>query len=265
MKLLVGADPELFLTHQGDFHSAHGLVKGTKKRPEKVENGAIQVDGLALEININPAKTEDEFVFSLSSVLDQLRAKIPTHLEFSNAASAEFNIMHMMQQPESALELGCEPDYNAYTGEANGRPDSHPTLRVAGGHFHLGWCKGAMPYDEDHFLKCQDVIKQMDYYVGAVSVLLDKDKRRRELYGKAGAFRPKSYGVEYRSPSNFWLFDQNYQRLCYRNIQLGYQHLEEGRFAYDKYGEAAKECIDNYDVDYAAALCKEIGIPTGLQ
>lgn len=265
MELLVGADPELFLTYKGGFHSAHGMVNGTKRRPEKVDNGAVQVDGLALEINIKPASDEDEFVYSLASVLGQLRAKIPLDFQFSRAASAEFDINHMMQQPASALELGCEPDYNAYSGEANTRPEAHPTLRVAGGHLHLGWCKGALPYDEDHFLRCQDVVKQMDYWEGLPSVILDKDQKRRQLYGKAGAFRPKSYGVEYRSPSNFWLFDEEYQRLMYRNAQRGFASMMEGKFLFEKYGEAAKECIDNYDVARAAMLCDEIGIPITLQ
>lgn len=55
MSYLVGADPELFVSKAGVILSAFGLVGGTKKVPQKVERGAVQVDGMALEFNIDPA------------------------------------------------------------------------------------------------------------------------------------------------------------------------------------------------------------------
>jgi len=46
----------------------------------------------------------------------------------------------------------------------------------------------------------------MDLYLGVPSVLMDKGELRKQLYGKAGAYRMKPYGVEYRTLSNFWIF-----------------------------------------------------------
>ena len=45
----------------------------------------------------------------------------------------------------------------------------------------------------------------MDYTLGLDSLLLDSDTRRRSMYGRAGSFRFKEYGIEYRTLSNFWI------------------------------------------------------------
>ena len=51
----VGADPEIFLGDaDGGLVSAYGLIKGDKEHPFPVTNGAVQVDGMAAEFNIDP-------------------------------------------------------------------------------------------------------------------------------------------------------------------------------------------------------------------
>ena len=59
-KILVGCDPEVFVAQGGVFKSAYNLIKGDKKNPQKIRSGAVQVDGMALEFNIDPAATENE-------------------------------------------------------------------------------------------------------------------------------------------------------------------------------------------------------------
>ena len=57
-RILVGADPELFLRDKktGQLVAADiNQIKGTKVTPYKVECGAVQVDGAAGEFNIDPA------------------------------------------------------------------------------------------------------------------------------------------------------------------------------------------------------------------
>ena len=53
--ITVGADPELFVKKGRSFQSAYGMIPGTKQKPKKVIKGAVQVDGMALEFNIDRA------------------------------------------------------------------------------------------------------------------------------------------------------------------------------------------------------------------
>ena len=66
------------------------------------------------------------------------------------------------------------------------------------GHISIGWDN---PTQEQQL----DMVKAMDATVGLESVLLDFDTERKKLYGKAGCFRFREYGIEYRSLSNFWI------------------------------------------------------------
>src|SRR3546814_12280247 len=77
MQILVGCDPEIFMFKNGVPVSAHNAVPGTKYDPYKVKNGAVQVDGMALEFNIDPSHTEEEFVSSVQSVLATLKEMVP--------------------------------------------------------------------------------------------------------------------------------------------------------------------------------------------
>ena len=77
VKITIGADPEIFVTNKdGRFRSAHGLVPGTKTEPFRVNNGAVQVDGMALEFNIDPVETEDDFVTNITSVMQQMQEMV---------------------------------------------------------------------------------------------------------------------------------------------------------------------------------------------
>ncbi len=57
-----GCDPELFVINdEGVFVSAEGLIPGDKQNPYKVPGGAIQVDGMAAEFNIDPVTNYADF------------------------------------------------------------------------------------------------------------------------------------------------------------------------------------------------------------
>ena len=176
MEILIGADPELFVKDKGKIISAHGLIKGDKLNPFPVKDGAVQVDGMALEFNINPAKNEEEFVHNINSVMNQLAAMVPK-FEIVAQPTAKFTKKYMLAQPKEALELGCEPDFNAWEGgRVNPKPDQDKPMRTGAGHIHIGWTEGADIEDPAHLVDCMEIVKQLDYYLGVASVIFDPDK-----------------------------------------------------------------------------------------
>lgn len=254
MKILVGCDPEVFVKQNNKFMSAHGLIRGDKKNPFKVKNGAVQVDGMALEFNIDPAATEDEFVFNVKDVFDQMCKMVPTY-EVVAVPVAKFDIEYMKAQPEEALELGCDPDYNAWTGMANERPDGDRPMRTASGHVHIGWTNNEAIENPDHQHKARLVGQQLDFYLGLGSLLYDGDVERREMYGKGGAIRYKPYGVEYRTLSNAWLQSEARMRWVFRNAVKGVKDLIAGNMLAETYGDI-QEIINTSNKKEALRIIK---------
>ncbi|HET8689265.1 MAG TPA: hypothetical protein VFM18_21855 [Methanosarcina sp.] len=258
IQILVGCDPEVFVKLNGKFQSAFGLIKGDKKNPMPVNKGAVQVDGMALEFNINPAKTEEEFIVNVQEVFNTLRAMVPKY-EVVAVPVADFDPSYMKQQPLEALELGCDPDYNAWTLDANKKPDGDRPFRTASGHVHIGWTNGEDITDGGHFSRAANVAKQMDFFLGLPSLAYDKDTKRRSMYGKGGCMRVKPYGVEYRTLSNAWLNSPKLIGWVFRNVQAGMNRLMNGECLYEKHGDI-QEIINNSDWKAAKAIIEQEAI-----
>ena len=244
--ITIGCDPELFLRNpnNGRIVSAHNKGKGTKSDPFPVEGGAIQVDGTALEINIRPASSMVEFTQRIESVTKALLEMNPGY-ELAAVPVAEFAQAYFDKLPMRAKELGCEPDFDAWTGEVNSPPDMMLPMRTGAGHIHVGWTEGKDPHEPQHYLDCCVVAKQLDYYLGVNSLLWDPDDRRRSMYGKAGCFRPKPYGVEYRVLSNAWLRSLELQRWVYIASRKAMKDFMDGKVAANKWGDLAQDLINN--------------------
>lgn len=254
MQILVGCDPEVFVKQGGEFRSAHGLIKGDKKNPQKIHRGAVQVDGMALEFNIDPAASEDEFCINVQEVFNAMCKMVPGY-EVVATPVATFDPEYMKQQPEEALELGCDPDFNAWTGMANPRPDGDRPFRTASGHVHIGWTNGEDISNGVHIAQCAEAVKQLDFYLGLASLSYDSDNKRREMYGKAGAMRIKPYGVEYRTLSNAWLNSEKLMRWVFRATQKAMADLMDGKVLSQKFGDI-QDIINTSNKKEADAIIK---------
>jgi hypothetical protein len=253
----IGSDPELFIHKDGAFVNAYHhlgkIVHGTKAAPECTSYGAIQVDGMAIELNTEPTADPKHFAELIKAGL------IDTATRFGGVISPEsvedFTIEFLEDQHPLSIELGCTPDYDAWRdGAKNKMPDMFAPFRTAGGHVHIGWRDEGDAYDRDHLAACCAAVRQMDYVLGLWSLGKDtKGARRRQLYGKAGAFRPKFYGVEYRVLSNFWVFDPALCEEVVKRTVAGMRLLDEaggdGCDFTEHFGEAARTAITTGKVD----------------
>lgn len=215
--ITIGMDPELFIFDRSnnEYVGAAGLVEGTKEEPVDIGDGLkVQKDGLALEFNRGPMSYQEfrnynferddkprlkAYINRHNRGIDRYRVHAKPAVFFSEAV--------MEMQDEKDLELGCDPDFSAYTGKANPVPKVYGNYRVAGGHIHIGWTENIDPFDPSHFDMCRVYahhLTYLTYYIENGSL----NAFRHMLYGKPGAFRPKPYGMEFRYPSNAWLGDR---------------------------------------------------------
>ncbi len=245
--LTIGADPEFFIKRNGHYVPAHDFGCGTKRKPMKTKHGFIQVDGLALECNVQPAKTRIEFIQNIQNVMKDLDGYIKEKDKAYTLApvpSVYFGDK-LKDLPREARKLGCEPDWDAYSGLENQRPDEMSDYRTGSGHIHIGWTKNINPRQLIHNIQCRVLVRQLDYYVGLPSILWDRDVIRRRLYGKAGAFRPKSYGVEYRVLSNRWLASGELAGFIYDQVQKAVRAYEENNLLDEIFKGAAQRIIND--------------------
>lgn len=228
MYVSIGADPEFFLANRrGEIISAHGTIPGTKAKPYSVGfNAAIQVDGMALEVNVPPAGGAKDFSDNCLFTLAQLQRRLPSGHQYVVKSWHDFGDETIAAQPAEARELGCDPDYNAWTGRLNPAPDAKSSIRTTSGHVHIGWTENEVP-DDWYMYLCCNFAKHLDCILGLYSVLEDTDTVRKQLYGQAGAFRPKEYGIEYRVLSNYWLKNIDMMRKIWKRAYRAFRHYEK--------------------------------------
>lgn len=217
-------DAELFVrdSKTGLMTSVAGLL-GADKYNKKIitDDVRIQEDNVLLEYDINPHTELEMFVRNIKSAMEISRKEA----EALNFEVVDKVCSHIYTQAElesfhkDAFVFGCDPDFNALTGAMNAKPQARdPGLRTAGAHVHIGY-SDVRPIS----MKDQQVLGVMcDYVLGLPSLMLDTDSRRRELYGKAGSVRFKPYGLEYRTLSNFWVFEEVNQRFIWEQANKAF-------------------------------------------
>lgn len=268
---LIGADPETFVnTSVKDNRGRHiryeaipafGLFGGGKEEPKNMDgltDGFKYLeDNAALEFNIPPVATSKEFVDAIDTAKSWMTTNLlePKGMHFS-----ESNLLVLTpkyQADPRALEVGCMPDHDAYADGQQRDPFNAAKLgdtRYAGGHIHLAYnCKVVPQYVAARFL---------DLYLTLPFLEYDRQQSRRQTYGMAGLFRPKDYGIEYRTMSNWWLWygpgtlqavAENALKFARNSYDARYLGLLSEAFVGMPWGDV-KKAIDSEDRYAAEAL-----------
>lgn len=220
MKLSVGTDAEFFLeTQEGSLVAAPKFIEGSKTCPTILSNGGnVTYDNVALEFATPPVESEEDFVKAVKDTLKEALSFLPNGIRLNLSPSANFPEDELSD--EKCRRFGCEPDYDAWELKINSvDPEAvERPFRSCGGHLHIGYIEDSgNDFLHDPYGKVA-VVKALDIVAGIPSVILDGSKasiERRKLYGKAGCHRPTSYGVEYRTLSNFWATSPERVRMVY--------------------------------------------------
>jgi hypothetical protein len=266
-KITIGADPEMFLINKTTKEpiSAEGIINGTKEEPFPITDKGhfLQLDNVMCEYCIPPSENLNDFIHNINFVKLFLETELnKINISLDIVASKVFYKNQL--NTENAMRFGCDPDYNAYTKEKNEIINdeiiSKINFRSAGGHIHVGY---ENPNEENSL----SIIKAMDLFLGVPSILMDSDKKRRSLYGKAGAYREKPYGFEYRTLSCFWTKNDDLIKWAYENTIEAINFIEKnGNNPFNKLTEEMiQKAINNQDEVLCRQLISEYKIKTILK
>lgn len=223
----LGCDPEFF------FSGAKGKTTGAEKvLPENgityqpgtagkrdgdytscgnVKASKIVIDGVQAELNPRPNTCRANLGNEISACFRDLHKALE-----KQGKGVGVNFMPLVKITQKELDslseksktFGCAPSTNVYQ-HAESKITVNPKKylkRSAGGHLHLGSqgdtnIKAALA-------NVEEMVYMLDIIVGNTCVLIDRNPNnveRRKVYGRAGEYRSKEYGLEYRTLSNFWL------------------------------------------------------------
>ena len=237
--ITLGSDVEMgVLDEKGTLVDVTGLIGGTKKKPVWFDTYNLQEDNVNVEYAINPCESLAEWKRYHGMAMEGVLASLPKDYGVLITASNNYDDEEL--QSEEAKVFGCDQDYSAWTG---GSPIQKPpperigNFRTCGGHIHIGV--------ED--IDRHEVVKWMDVLLGLPSLFLDKDNDRRQLYGQAGSFRPKSYGVEYRALSNFWIMDDTGIEWAWNQTMKAIEYSFSDMLSDIPELEKIPEAIDTYN------------------
>ena len=224
-KFTFGADPEFFIESRKDGRiipawMVPDLKLGTKGASEPLIGTAsgILLDGATLELNTQAFPSMMRLSASIRKAEVVLSEILAAHGYDLSKANSWLNIPTEYMQDERIAVLGCDPDFSSWELYGNERPPPKPEAlgrrRFSGAHLHIGVDPWPAMLPKNYFVEFLDlmVCNAMEYANLPSDFVCSG--YRAGFYGYPGLFRPKSYGVEYRSLGfSWWHYPKFYRKL----------------------------------------------------
>lgn len=248
-KLLIGCDPEVFIYDKSSlkYVSSIGRIGGNKDVPSPLFSSGFYAleDNVMVEFNVPPANNSFDLFNNIQIAQSEIKELFLKDNELlSNIAAVEFEF-EQLNNPQ-AQEFGCMPELIVWTGkETKANAKDAGLLRTAGGHIHVGFSD----------MNKENMVKALDLTLGVPSVLIDEDIVRNKLYGKAGSYRNKPYGVEYRVLSNYWINNSKIVDWIFKQVNLALSI--HNTFDFNRFEKDIVSCINSNDSVMAKAICQE--------
>lgn len=102
----------------------------------------------------------------------------------------------------------------------------------------------------------------MDLFLSVPLMIFEPEHRRKEMYGKAGAFRPQPWGVEYRVTSNYIYSSPELMTWAFNQTVRAIEFVNEHNTSLPEImtGNRLEMIINNKDIKACEELVKEFNL-----
>lgn len=204
---------------------------------------------------------------ALNKIVEEKSKELDKNIKISFTPAIDFDLDSFLDLNLDfrSIRFGCNPESIAWLdGDELLTPSLSMPVRSAGGHIHLGasniystFQTKDVLFDKSNKIK---LVKLMDLLVALPTLLIspqkDREKQRRNIYGKAGSFRNKKYGIEYRVLSPYFTSDKKLMQMilalsrnCVAQIGMGLFDEYMERIDTEKLIIAINECDDKLATD----------------
>jgi len=243
MEFTFGTDPEFFLRLGPLEKNAIPIIKRGKKNPIIIGENSFYYDNVLAECTVKPGGNAAEVIENIRIALRKFTQLIRPYT-LAGMSSYRFNPDDFSDCKEAFI-VGCKEEWCAYDLKPISNvhiktiiEDRKNGLRAAGGHIHLG----AEFLQEE--LNRVRVVRMLDLFLAVpMFFAFPYTDWRRNLYGMAGRYRRKPYGLEYRTLSNRWLQSPTLVRFVFNACEKVLDIVKSGR--YDQFKLDDKEYQSN--------------------
>lgn len=214
----VGGDPEFFVIRNGRIISAHHVFPEKDSAVSITKDGIVYFDGYQAEVNLRDGYPPESYWNKLVEIFSKIEKEYGIAISLQPAIYISKKELRTL--PPEACEFHCEPDLNVYNDYVETPDGRNFRMRCIGGHIHI-----ETPLRYSSFIKLLDLFVSLP--LTYFSPARNSEYIRRTLYGRAGSYRLKPYGVEYRTPSPVYLSSPEFYRavidgiMTAQNVFLG--------------------------------------------